>query len=342
MAPAAPPKRSSSGEDDLHSGSPNLAGILPSTAGSARRIGNRCLFAVLPTLAAEKWSEPSLQSAIVAADRTDETLYAKCDCGTSALLENRDESRSFPGIRGHEGAVTDTFASIFAWAEDHVRLFQLASALIAIAIGGGGFFLGWILRQQRARRERQNYRSLVNDQQIVFEAHLLREMQDGAIRLEVDHWGLTHSVSALFHDPVLEREVTKVARKRDGLVLIPKPGQLLMMASLRDAITGNDWTANPASLKGRAVEEDQVIIAPVSWPGLRENFLLRVVVLDADWVERLGDPAVVARIVAVDPSYQYRTQWLHEIALAWPQERQKTKDEATIWQVAIRSARWPV
>ncbi len=37
--------------------------------------------------------------------------------------------------------------------------------------------------------------------------------------------------------------------------LIPKPGQLLMMASLRDAITGNDWTANPAALKGRAVEE---------------------------------------------------------------------------------------
>ena len=127
-----------------------------------------------------------------------------------------------------------------------------------------------------------------------------------------------------------------------GLVLIPKPGQLLMMASLRDAITGNDWTANPAALKGRAVEEDQVIIAPVSWPGMRETFLLRVVIFDADWVERLGDPAIVARIVAVDPSYQYRAQWLHEIALAWPRESQKTKDEATIWLVSIRSARLPV
>ena len=133
----------------------------------------------------------------------------------------------------------------------------------------------------------------------------------------------------------------KVAKRRDGLVLIPKPGQLLMMASLRDAITGNDWTANPAALKGRAVEEDHVLVAPVSWPGMRETFLLRVVIFDADWVERLGDPAIVARIVAVDPSYQYRAQWLHEIALAWPRESQKTKDDATIWLVSIRSARQP-
>jgi hypothetical protein len=248
----------------------------------------------------------------------------------------------FPEFEAVRGAVTDTLANIFVWAEDHVRLFQVASALVAIAIGGGGFFLGWILRHQRALRERRNYRRLVDDQKIVFEAHLLKETPDGAIRLEIEQWGPKHSVSALFHDPVLEREVAKVARKRDGLVLIPKPGQLLMMASLRDAITGNDWTANPAALKGRAVEEDQVIIAPVSWPGMRETFLLRVVIFDADWVERLSDPTIIPRIVAVDPSYQYRTQWLHEIALAWPQERQKTTDDARIWQVQIRSARQPV
>ncbi len=249
---------------------------------------------------------------------------------------------SFPGFKAMRGAVTDTLFNVFAWAEDHVRLFQAASALVAIAIGGGGFLLGWLVRHQRERRERRNYRSLVNDQKIVFEAHLLRETPDGAIRLEIDQWGPKHSVSALFHDPVLEREVTKVARKRDGLVLIPRPGQLLMMASLRDAITGNDWTANPAALKGRAVEEDQVILAPVSWPGLRETFLLRVVIFDADWVERLSDPKIVARIVSVDPSYQYRTQWLHEIALAWPRERLKTKDDAMIWQAPIRSARQPL
>jgi hypothetical protein len=34
-----------------------------------------------------------------------------------------------------------------------------------------------------------------------------------------------------------------------------------MMAAFRDALTGNDWTANLASLKGRAVEEDQIIRA---------------------------------------------------------------------------------
>ncbi|MFZ2108214.1 MAG: hypothetical protein WAV18_23020, partial [Roseiarcus sp.] len=103
-----------------------------------------------------------------------------------------------------------------------------------------------------------------------------------------------------------------------------------------------DWTANLASLKGRAVDEDQIIFAPISWPGMRESFLLRIVVFDADWVERLSDAAVIDRIVAVDPSLQYRARWLHDIALAWPQERQKKMEHAAIWQVPIRSARQPV
>ena len=237
--------------------------------------------------------------------------------------------------------MNNTLPTIFEWAEDHVRLFQVASALVAITIGGGGFLLGWLLRQRRTLRERQNYRSLVLDQQIVFEAHILREATDGSIRLEVDQWGPKHAVSAFFHDSVLEREVRKVANKRDGFVLIPHPGQLLMMASLRDAITGNDWTANPAALKGRAVEEDQIIFAPISWPGIRESYLLRIVIFDSDWVERLADAALIDRVVAVDPVYQYRTKWLHEIALAWPRERQKKKEDAAIWQVPIRSARQP-
>ena len=52
------------------------------------------------------------------------------------------------------------------------------------------------------------------------------------------------------------------------------------------------------------MEEDQIIFAPISWPGVRETFLLRIVVFDADWVERLSDAAVIDRIVAVDPSLQ--------------------------------------
>ena len=169
----------------------------------------------------------------------------------------------------------------------------------------------------------------------------MRETTDGSIRLEVDQWGPKHAVSVFFHDAVLEQEVRKVANKRDGFVFIPHPGQLLMMASLRDAITGNDWTANPAALKGRAVEEDQIIFAPISWPGIRESYLLRIVIFDSDWVERLADAALIDRVVAVDPVYQYRTKWLHEIALAWPRERQKKKEDAAIWQVPIRSARQP-
>jgi hypothetical protein len=235
--------------------------------------------------------------------------------------------------------VSNTLLMVFAWAEDHVRLFQAISAIVAVLIGGGGFILGWVIRHIRANRERENYRGLVNDQQIVFEAHVLTGMPDGTIRLDVDPWGPKHSLSYVFNDLVLEREVRKVAKKRAGLMLIPEPGQFLMMASLRDAIVGNDWTANPAALKGRPVEEDQIIFAPISWPGIREARLLRVIIIDPDWIARLRDRAVIGRITASDSYYQYRAQWLHDIAHAWTEERQKKREEATIWQVPIRSAK---
>jgi hypothetical protein len=235
--------------------------------------------------------------------------------------------------------VNDTLLSVFAWAEDHVRLFQAASATVAILIGGGGFLAGWFFRHAKANRERKNYIGLLNEQQIVFEGHVLSEMQDGTILLEIDPWGPKHSLSYVFNDPVLENEVRKVAKKREGLVLIPKPGHFLMMTSLRDATVGNDWTANPAALKGRAVEQDQIVIAPVSWPGMRESLMIRVVIVCPDWLERLADPAILDRIKAADSFYQYRVQWLHDIACAWPQERKKPREEAAIWQVPIRSAR---
>jgi hypothetical protein len=235
--------------------------------------------------------------------------------------------------------VSDALLTVFAFAEEHVRLFQALSAIVAVLIGLGGFLLGWFLRHFKAKRERKNYLRLENDQQIVFEGHVLTEMPDGTIRLEVDPWGPKHSLSYVFNDLMLEREVRTVAKKRDGLMLIPKPGQFLMMTSLRDAIIGNDWTANPAALKGRPVEEDQIIVAPVSWPGTREAHLVRVIIIDPDWMQRLRDPAAVSKIVAADTYYQYRAQWLHDIALAWVEERQKKREEATIWQVPIRSAK---
>ncbi len=235
--------------------------------------------------------------------------------------------------------MNDTLLTVFAWAEEHVRLFQAISAVVAVLIGVGGFLLGWFLGHFRAKRERKNYLRLENDQQIVFEGHVLTEMPDATIRLEVDPWGPKHSLSYVFNDSMLEREVRTVAKKRDGLMLVPKPGQFLMMSSLRDAIIGNDWMANPAALKGRPVEEDQIIFAPVSWPGTREAHLVRVIIIDPDWMERLRDPAVICQIVAADTYYQYRAQWLHDIALVWAEERQKNREEATIWQVPIRSAK---
>jgi len=66
--------------------------------------------------------------------------------------------------------VNDTLTAIFAWSEEHVRPVQVAAALVAITIGFGGFVLGWLLRHRKTLRDRQNYRGLVLDQQIVFEA----------------------------------------------------------------------------------------------------------------------------------------------------------------------------
>jgi hypothetical protein len=101
--------------------------------------------------------------------------------------------------------VNSTLPTIFEWAEEHVRLFQVVSAPVAIAIGGGGFVLGWLPRHRRSLRDRQNYRNHVLDQQIAFEAHLLRETLDGSIRLEADQWAPKHAVTDFFHDAVLSR-----------------------------------------------------------------------------------------------------------------------------------------
>lgn len=232
------------------------------------------------------------------------------------------------------------FFDIMAWAEDHVRLFQTAAAIVGILIGAGGFLVGWGLRHLKAQRDRKRYLRLENDEQLVFEGHVLLDMPDGSIKLDVETWGPKHSLQYVFNDRMLESELRKVAKRKSGLVSLPPPGQFLMMTSLRDAVVGNDWTANPAALKGRPVQEDQIILAPVLWPGIREDCLFRIVVLDIDWMPRLCDEAVIKRIVAANPYYQHRAQWLHDIAVAWVREKEKSRDEATIWQVVIRSAKW--
>jgi hypothetical protein len=228
---------------------------------------------------------------------------------------------------------------VLAWAEDHVRLFQALSAVVAISIGGGGFVLGWLLRHAKAKEERKNYLQLENDEQMIFDGHALAQMPDGSIKLEVVSWGPKRSLGDVFNDKLLEGEIRKVIKRGNGLVSIPPPGQFLMMTCIRDAVVGNDWTANPAALKGRPVQEDRIIIAPVVWPGVREDRLFRVAVIDLDWMERLTDPAVIARIVAAESYYQYRAQHLHDIAVAWLEERKKSREVATIWQMTIHSAK---
>ena len=138
---------------------------------------------------------------------------------------------------------------------------------------------------------------------------------------------------------MLEDQIKKAVKRENGLVSIPPPGQFLMMTCIRDAVIGNDWTANPAALKGRPVQEDRIVIAPVVWPGVREDRLLRVAIIDIDWMERLADAAVIERIVAAESYYQHRAQRLHDIAVAWAGEQKKDREVATIWPMTIHSAK---
>lgn len=235
--------------------------------------------------------------------------------------------------------MSSPFLSLMSWAEDHVRLFQFLSAIVAISLGGGGFVLGWLLRHAKAQEERKNYLQLENDEQMVFEGHVLAQTPDGKIKLEVVSWGPKRSLGDVFNDKLLEDAIRKAVKHENGLVSLPPPGQFLMMTCIKDAVVGNDWTANPAALKGRPVQEDRIIIAPVVWPGAREDRLLRVVIIDVDWMARLADPAIIERIVAAESYYQHRAQRLHDIAAAWAGEQKKDREVATIWPMTIHSAK---
>jgi len=222
-------------------------------------------------------------------------------------------------------------------AEEHTRSFlQALAAILAIVGALFGFVIGRISAFRAARRIIRAHKELENSGIVVFEAHeLYIDPEDGGIRLKISSWGGKHTLTELLHDPILEAGVVTIARKREGFLRIEESVQKLLMIAFEEAITGNDPVTNLNRLKGRRHEEDEVIMCPVTWPGTREAHLIRVVLIDTVWIERLADPAIVAKIRVTDPRHEQRPQWLHNIAIQWKKEQRKPWEVACIWNIEI-------
>lgn len=228
---------------------------------------------------------------------------------------------------------------LLEFAENHVRLFQVFAALAGIGTFASGGFVTWTVWFWRRRRERREYRAMENPGVVVFEAHVLRQRGDGDIELDVVSWGGKHTLAQLFHDTILEQNIEKASRHKEGFLCLEQPGQLLMMEGLVEAITGNDSSANLDSLKGRAANADEVLLCPVTWKGLRAAHLVRIVILDTAWLVKLTEPTLIKRIKAKKSRYQYRVEWLRQIVLRWQEEKGKPEDEACMRIVEITSQR---
>jgi hypothetical protein len=223
------------------------------------------------------------------------------------------------------------------WAENHVPVFQFLAALITISVFFAGFLWARVIHVRDKRRIAQEYRELENPDVLVIEGHYLRASDDGrAIVLEIEAWGGQLPLS-VFNDSVLQKNLESAARKRSGFIRLDQQGQYLLRAGVRDLMTGNDWASNHAALSGRPVHKSLAIACPVTWPGVRDAHLIRVLVVDAEWIERLVDDVIANRVVAADPHYQYRVRWLHDIARAWQQEKHKDANDACMWGVTLRS-----
>ena len=223
------------------------------------------------------------------------------------------------------------------WAEDHVRLFQFLAALTTILAFFAGFLWARVIHVRDKRRIAQEYRKLENPHVLVIEGHYLRASDDGHnIVLEIESWGGQLPLP-VFNDAVLQENLESAARKRAGFIRLDPQGQCLLRMGVRDLMTGNDWASNHAALSGRPVHKSLAIACPVTWPGVRDAHLIRVIVVDAEWIERLADNVMAERVVAADPHYQYRVKWLHDIAQAWQQEKHKDPNDACMWCVTLRS-----
>ncbi len=225
--------------------------------------------------------------------------------------------------------------TLLDFAELHVRLFQAIAAVVSILIGGCGFLIGRYFRFRDEQRRRQAHNRLENHGVVVFEAHNLIMNPIGSIDLKVVSWGGKYTLSQLFHDPLLEAKIRETASRREGFLTLPQPSHKLMMIGMSEAIDGNDYERNVAHIKGRERTYDDVLVCPVTWSGTREAHLIRVIIIDPDWMEILAQPSVVERIRTSDPRHVRRSKWLHDIAIRWQTEQHVPWETACIWKVSL-------
>jgi hypothetical protein len=207
------------------------------------------------------------------------------------------------------------------------------SLFLAALVGlGGGGFLGWIAA-------RKNYKKLSFRKWVVFEGISFQENGD---RVEVDFrsFGDVRELHELIRHPSLEARISDATKSAvDGFMRAKDPcDHRLMMSRFEDWLSGNDWVANMAALKGRPINRDTVAFCPTFFREDNDGAMIRVLVLDDTRLVQLQDAAFCARLVIVKPEYQGRLPLLRRMGQEDLSLTQQSRDTAVVWRTTIETA----
>lgn len=227
-------------------------------------------------------------------------------------------------------------AWLHVFSELHLNEVQTVVGATSFLSFLGGTFVGVIAMIVRYWLKIRNHKRHEQHSVVVFEAHILREKDNGSISLRVTSLDCKRRLADITMDALLDKLIEKEARKRKGFLrLLSTKAQRSMMLDLRTEIDGNDVGKTIARLMGRVNGEDIALMCPFTLPGNREAHMIRVILVNEKWLERLCDPEIINRVVAKDAMHQYRVAWLHMVALEWQKEQQKPWEERCMWLVSL-------
>ena len=228
---------------------------------------------------------------------------------------------------------------------DHARFLV---AVLGGAIASLGFVAGrWSQHRNHVRFKRED---LVTSS-ILIEFYGIKLLADGTEMMDFITQGGSTTLETFFFNADLVRHVRRAATQHPGLLRLPSPvAHRMMMTEGKDQITGLDPKANLDFLQGRPTREDEVLIAFAAYrevdrdgKGLRDQIArLVLMVVSPSLVDRLADPAYIARLAVPHAGYGPRRDRLHDFAREWQRlqklphtERRGGKD--IIWPIVVRT-----
>ena len=229
---------------------------------------------------------------------------------------------------------------------DHARL---VVAILGGAFAVLGFFAGrWSRHRSHVRFKKED---LVTSSLLV-EFYGITVRPDGTELMDFITQGGSVTLEDLFYNAELIGHIRRAAAKHPGLLRLPTPvAHRMMMSEGKDQITGLDPKANVDFLQGRATQEDDVLIAYAAYDegtnrdsGLRDQVArLVLMVVSPSLIDRLADPAYIARLAVPHSGYGGRRARLHDFAREWQRlqalpRAQRSSGSDVIWQITTRSA----